>query len=329
MAPRCDALAELHAGGRAGDRGARRHARARRRRADAHATSARSRPSARRSPARRVGARAHASTSRRARGAACRSARRTSPTTAAAARWRAARAPGDVVLVKASRGMRLERVLDGSDEAATQAEAQLMLFHLLYAAARPTPAAWLNVLRYTVDAHPRGGDHGAAASRSCSGRGSSSGCASQQIGEKIRDGRPADAQEEGRHADDGRLADPVLVVVATLLWCDLRNRFVWLTLLVTVGFGAIGFVDDYLKLSKRNKGGPRRRAASSSASSRSPAAPWLPASVGRVRRPARAPRCASRSSTSTSTRSARLTLASLGLYVALRRRSSSSAPRTR
>ena len=38
--------------------------------------------------------------------------------------------------------------------------------------------------------------------------------------------------------------------VATLLWADLRNQYVWAVLLVTLGFGAIGFVDDYIKLSK-------------------------------------------------------------------------------
>jgi len=38
--------------------------------------------------------------------------------------------------------------------------------------------------------------------------------------------------------------------VATLLWADLRNQYVWAVLLVTLGFGAVGFVDDYIKLSK-------------------------------------------------------------------------------
>jgi phospho-N-acetylmuramoyl-pentapeptide-transferase len=40
------------------------------------------------------------------------------------------------------------------------------------------------------------------------------------------------------------------LAVATLLWADLRNQYVWAVLLVTLGFGAIGFVDDYIKLSK-------------------------------------------------------------------------------
>jgi len=50
------------------------------------------------------------------------------------------------------------------------------------------------------------------------------------------------------------------VTLSTLLWADLRNGFVWVVLFITVGFGAIGFADDYLKLTRRNsKGLPGRR----------------------------------------------------------------------
>lgn len=45
------------------------------------------------------------------------------------------------------------------------------------------------------------------------------------------------------------------VSVSTLLWADLRNAYVWIVLLVTIGFGSIGFYDDYLKLTKRNSKG--------------------------------------------------------------------------
>ncbi|MDP6566347.1 MAG: phospho-N-acetylmuramoyl-pentapeptide-transferase [Alphaproteobacteria bacterium] len=40
--------------------------------------------------------------------------------------------------------------------------------------------------------------------------------------------------------------------VSTLLWADLSNRFVWAVLLVTAGFGLIGFADDYLKVTRAN-----------------------------------------------------------------------------
>jgi phospho-N-acetylmuramoyl-pentapeptide-transferase len=45
------------------------------------------------------------------------------------------------------------------------------------------------------------------------------------------------------------------MAIATLLFADLTNRFVWAALLVTLGFGAVGFVDDWLKISKRNSKG--------------------------------------------------------------------------
>jgi phospho-N-acetylmuramoyl-pentapeptide-transferase len=45
------------------------------------------------------------------------------------------------------------------------------------------------------------------------------------------------------------------LAASTLLWCDLTNQFVWLTLTVTVAFGAIGFADDYAKVAKKNKKG--------------------------------------------------------------------------
>ncbi|MFW0777431.1 MAG: phospho-N-acetylmuramoyl-pentapeptide-transferase [Rickettsiales bacterium] len=45
------------------------------------------------------------------------------------------------------------------------------------------------------------------------------------------------------------------VSVSTLLWADLSNKYVWIVLLVTIGFGMIGFVDDYLKLTKRHNSG--------------------------------------------------------------------------
>jgi phospho-N-acetylmuramoyl-pentapeptide-transferase len=43
--------------------------------------------------------------------------------------------------------------------------------------------------------------------------------------------------------------------VATLLWADLANGFVWVVLLVTLGYGLIGFLDDYLKVTRRSSGG--------------------------------------------------------------------------
>ncbi len=47
------------------------------------------------------------------------------------------------------------------------------------------------------------------------------------------------------------------VTVSTLLWADITSDYVWAVLLVTLGFGAIGFVDDYMKVTKRNTQGLR------------------------------------------------------------------------
>ncbi len=49
------------------------------------------------------------------------------------------------------------------------------------------------------------------------------------------------------------------ITVSTLLWADLSNRFVWIVLLVTVGFGAIGWVDDWRKVVKKDPEGMRSR----------------------------------------------------------------------
>ncbi|MBM3513252.1 MAG: phospho-N-acetylmuramoyl-pentapeptide-transferase [Alphaproteobacteria bacterium] len=49
------------------------------------------------------------------------------------------------------------------------------------------------------------------------------------------------------------------IVFATLLWADLTNRYVWTALGVTLSYGLIGFVDDYLKVTKRSSGGMRGR----------------------------------------------------------------------
>jgi phospho-N-acetylmuramoyl-pentapeptide-transferase len=49
------------------------------------------------------------------------------------------------------------------------------------------------------------------------------------------------------------------VTSATLLWAQLTNRFIWLALLATLAMGAVGFVDDYLKVTRANSVGLRPR----------------------------------------------------------------------
>ncbi len=49
------------------------------------------------------------------------------------------------------------------------------------------------------------------------------------------------------------------LIISTLLWVDLRNGYVWAVLFVTVTYGALGFLDDYLKVTKRNSKGVNGR----------------------------------------------------------------------
>jgi phospho-N-acetylmuramoyl-pentapeptide-transferase len=53
----------------------------------------------------------------------------------------------------------------------------------------------------------------------------------------------------------GGLMILIAILVSTLLWANPRNQYVWVVLLVTVGFGAVGFYDDYLKVTKQTTTG--------------------------------------------------------------------------
>lgn len=78
---------------------------------------------------------------------------------------------------------------------------------------------------------------------------------SYQIGQVVRtDGPQSHLPKAGTPTMGGALII-VAVAVSTLMWADLRNRFVWITLGVTLGFGVIGFWDDYLKLVVGNSRG--------------------------------------------------------------------------
>ena len=72
-------------------------------------------------------------------------------------------------------------------------------------------------------------------------------------------GRPR-APGEGRHADDGRPADPALLLVSVFLWSNLDDRGVWILIGLTVGYGMLGFIDDYAKVRKGSSAGVSARA---------------------------------------------------------------------
>ena len=76
-----------------------------------------------------------------------------------------------------------------------------------------------------------------------------------QIGQRVRDDGPKSHLPKAGTPTMGGALILVTISASTLLWADLRNRFVWITLGVTLAFGLIGFWDDYLKLVVGNSRG--------------------------------------------------------------------------
>ncbi|HMK29099.1 MAG TPA: phospho-N-acetylmuramoyl-pentapeptide-transferase [Terriglobales bacterium] len=76
-----------------------------------------------------------------------------------------------------------------------------------------------------------------------------------QIGQYIREEGPKAHQKKAGTPTMGGVLIVVAVIVPTLLWADLTNQYIWLTVLATLAFGSIGFADDYLKMvHRRNLG---------------------------------------------------------------------------
>jgi phospho-N-acetylmuramoyl-pentapeptide-transferase len=76
-----------------------------------------------------------------------------------------------------------------------------------------------------------------------------------KIGQSVRDDGPQTHLIKAGTPTMGGALILVSIIVTTLLWADLRNRFVWVVLLVTLGFGTVGWVDDYRKVVQRNPKG--------------------------------------------------------------------------
>jgi phospho-N-acetylmuramoyl-pentapeptide-transferase len=72
-----------------------------------------------------------------------------------------------------------------------------------------------------------------------------------QIGQYIREEGPRSHQKKAGTPTMGGLLIVVSIVLPTVLWSDLSNKFVWLVVLSTLSFGAIGFADDYLKVVRK------------------------------------------------------------------------------
>ncbi len=81
----------------------------------------------------------------------------------------------------------------------------------------------------------------------------------KQIGQQIRDDGPASHSAKAGTPTMGGTIIILALALSTLALADLSNPYVWLALAGTIGFGAVGFLDDYLKLSRKNsKGLPPR-----------------------------------------------------------------------
>ncbi len=77
----------------------------------------------------------------------------------------------------------------------------------------------------------------------------------KQIGQVVRtDGPESHLSKSGTPTMGGALI-LVAIAISTLLWADLNNRYVWVVLVVTLFFGIIGFVDDYIKLVRQDPKG--------------------------------------------------------------------------
>ena len=76
-----------------------------------------------------------------------------------------------------------------------------------------------------------------------------------QIGQYIREEGPQSHQKKGGTPTMGGVLICISILVPTLLWSDLSNPFVWIVMLSTLAFGAIGFADDYIKVVHKNNQG--------------------------------------------------------------------------
>ncbi|MGM0594724.1 MAG: phospho-N-acetylmuramoyl-pentapeptide-transferase [Pseudomonadota bacterium] len=76
-----------------------------------------------------------------------------------------------------------------------------------------------------------------------------------QVGQFVRDDGPQSHLSKAGTPTMGGALILASIAISTLLWADLTNRFVWVVLLVTLLFGAIGWIDDYKKLIQKQSQG--------------------------------------------------------------------------
>jgi phospho-N-acetylmuramoyl-pentapeptide-transferase len=134
-----------------------------------------------------------------------------------------------------------------------------VLYHLLYEFLSPLGAYWsplkiLNVIQY-VTFRTAAGTLTALLISLLFGPALIRRLQEFQIGQHIREEGPKSHQAKAGTPTMGGVLIVASIILPTLLWANLRNPFVWLVVLSTLAYGAIGFADDYLKIRhKRNLG---------------------------------------------------------------------------
>jgi phospho-N-acetylmuramoyl-pentapeptide-transferase len=76
-----------------------------------------------------------------------------------------------------------------------------------------------------------------------------------QVGQVIRQEGPESHRAKAGTPTMGGLLILASALIPTLLWADLQNPYVWIAVLATLGFGTVGFIDDYLKIVRRSHHG--------------------------------------------------------------------------
>lgn len=76
-----------------------------------------------------------------------------------------------------------------------------------------------------------------------------------QLGQTVREDGPQSHLSKAGTPTMGGALILIVIFITTLLWGDLNSRHVWVVLLVTMAFGVVGWVDDYLKITRKNSAG--------------------------------------------------------------------------
>ena len=80
-----------------------------------------------------------------------------------------------------------------------------------------------------------------------------------KVGQAVRTQGPQTHLKKHGTPTMGGVLILISIAISTLLWCDLSNRLIWPVLIVTLGFGAVGWVDDYRKVVHQDPEGMRSR----------------------------------------------------------------------